>query len=91
MYQLGKVCTFFNQFQIQCYKQFYLPRMMNIDEMMIKTKFKFTKCKIRNLKKSIHDGIKIEALCDLRIGYSFTLFMFIRLQTKIFFKLDQKQ
>jgi hypothetical protein len=72
MYQLGKVCTFFNQFQIQCYKQFYLPRMMNIDEMMIKTKFKFTKCKIRNLKKSIHDGIKIEALCDLRIGYFYT-------------------
>jgi hypothetical protein len=46
--------------------------MMNIDEMMIKTKSKFTKCKIRNPKKPIRDGIKIEALCDSRTGYLYT-------------------
>jgi hypothetical protein len=72
MYQLGKVCTFFNQFRTQCCKQFYPPRMMSIDEIMIKTKSKFTKYKIRNPKKLIRDGIKIEALCDSRTGYFYT-------------------
>jgi hypothetical protein len=46
--------------------------MMNIDKMIIKTKSKFTKCKIRNLKKLIRDGIKIKALCDSQIGYLYT-------------------
>jgi superfamily II DNA helicase RecQ len=46
--------------------------MMSIDEMMIKTKSKFTKCKIYNLKKPIRDGIKIEALCDSLTGYFHT-------------------
>jgi hypothetical protein len=46
--------------------------MMNIDEMIIKTKSKFTKCKICNLKKPICDGIKIEALCDSQTGYLYT-------------------
>jgi hypothetical protein len=30
------------------------------------------KCKIRNPKKPIRDGIKIEALCDSRTGYFYT-------------------
>jgi hypothetical protein len=72
MYQLGKVRTFFNQFQTQCCEQFHLPRMISIDEMMIKTKFKFMKCKIRNPKKLIRDRIKIKALCDSRTGYFYT-------------------
>jgi hypothetical protein len=65
MYQLGKVHTFFNQFRTQCREQFHLLRMMSINKMMIKTKSKFTKCKIRNPKKPIRDEIKIKALCDL--------------------------
>jgi hypothetical protein len=72
MYQLGKVCTFLNQFRTQCCKQFHLLRMMSINEIMIKIKSKFTKYKICNLKKPIRDGIKIEALCDSRTGYLYT-------------------
>jgi hypothetical protein len=49
--------------------------MMSIDEMMIKTKSKFMKCKIHNLKKLIYDRIKIKALCDLWIGYLYTFYV----------------
>ena len=68
-YQLGKIHNLLNQFQTQCRELFYLPRAVSIDEMMVKTKSKFSKCKIRNPKKPIRDGIKIEALCDSRTGY----------------------
>jgi hypothetical protein len=66
------VHIFFNQFRTQCRKQFHPPQIMSINEMMIKTKFKFTKCKIRNPKKPIRNRIKIEALCNLRTGYLYT-------------------
>lgn len=71
-YQLGKIYSFLQQFRTNCRDHFYPPRMMSIDEMMVKTKSKFTKCKIRNPKKPIRDGIKIEALCDSRTGYLYT-------------------
>jgi hypothetical protein len=90
MYQLGKVRIFFNQFRTQCRKQFHPPRMMSIDEMMIKTKSKFTKYKIRNLKKLIRDGIKIEALCDSQTGYLYTFHVHTSSNEDLF-KLDQKQ
>jgi hypothetical protein len=40
--------------------------------MMVKTKSKFSKCKIRNPKKPIRDGIKIEVLCNSQTGYLYT-------------------
>jgi hypothetical protein len=46
--------------------------MMSINEIIIKIKSKFTKCKIRNPKKPIHNGIKIEVLCNSRTGYFYT-------------------
>jgi hypothetical protein len=46
--------------------------MMSIDEIIIKTKSKFTKCKIRNPKKLIRNRIKIKALCDSRTRYFYT-------------------
>jgi hypothetical protein len=72
MYQLGKVRIFLNQFRTQCHKQFHPLRMMSIDKIIIKTKFKFMKCKIRNPKKLIRDGIKINSLCDSRTRYLYT-------------------
>jgi hypothetical protein len=77
MYQLGKVRTFLNQFRTQYREQFHPLRMMSIDKIMIKTKSKFTKCKIRNPKKLIRNGIKIEALCDSRTGYFYTFHIHI--------------
>jgi hypothetical protein len=71
IYQLRKIQHFFTLFRTQCREQFYLPQTVSIDKMMVKTKSKFSKCKIRNPKKPIRDGIKIEALCDSRTGCIF--------------------
>jgi hypothetical protein len=71
------VKTFFNQFRTQCHEQFHPPQMISINEIMIKIKSKFIKYKICNLKKLIHDGIKIEALCDSRTGYLYTFHIHI--------------
>jgi hypothetical protein len=63
---------------------------MSINKIIIKTKSKFTKCKIRNPKKLIHNGIKIDVLCDSQTGYLYTFhvhtfsnkeFLQIRLKT----------
>jgi hypothetical protein len=45
---------------------------MSINKIIIKTKSKFTKYKIRNPKKLIHNGIKIDALCDSQTRYFYT-------------------
>jgi hypothetical protein len=50
---------------------------INIDEIIIKIKFKFTKCKIYNLKKLIYNRIKIKALCDSQIKYFYTFHVHI--------------
>jgi hypothetical protein len=91
IYQLGKIQHFFTLFRTQCREQFYPPQTVSIDKMMVKTKSKFSKCKIRNLKKPICDGIKIEALCDSRTGCISIRFIFIHYQIKTFFKLAQRQ
>ena len=70
--QLGKIRFLLDQFFIQCREQFHLLRDMSIDEMMVKTKSKYNKCKIRNPQKPIRDGVKIEAMCDPRTGYVYT-------------------
>jgi hypothetical protein len=49
---------------------------MSINKIIIKTKSKFTKCKICNLKKLIHNGIKINALCDSQTGYLYTFHVY---------------
>jgi hypothetical protein len=66
IYQLGKIQHFLTLFRTQCKEQFYPPQTVSIDKMMVNTKSKFSKCKIRNPKKPIRDGIKIKALCNSR-------------------------
>lgn len=69
---IGKIRLLLNEFCTQCREKFHPPRQMSIDEMMVKTKSKFSQCKIRNPQKPIRDGIKIEALCDSKTGYLYT-------------------
>jgi predicted nucleotidyltransferase len=87
IYQLEKIQHFLTLFQTQCREQFYPPQIVSINEIMVKTKSKFSKYKIRNPKKPIRDGIKIKVLCDLRIGCISKRFIFIHHQIKTFFKL----
>jgi hypothetical protein len=63
--------------------------MMNINKIMIKMKSKFTKCKIRNPKKPIRNGIKIKALCDSQTGY-FNTFHVHTSSNKDFLQVESK-
>jgi hypothetical protein len=57
--------------------------------MMVKTKSKFFKCKIRNPKKLIRNRIKIKALCDSRTGYLY-IFHIHTLSNQDFLQVDSK-